>query len=144
MALFLIARLSARLIHPQAGWFAAFACLTMHGFNFQAADARPYALGTVIMAAGLWFLVRWLDGARWRDAASFLVFAALLLPVHPLYWPFYLVFAGYAAARLVTIRVMPSAARTAVGPAFQSSPWDSLLKRPSESICTRAVIGRGW
>ena len=102
VALFLIARLSARLIHPQAGWFAAFACLTMHGFNFQAADARPYALGTVIMAAGLWFLVRWLDRARWRDAASFLVFAALLLPVHPLYWPFYLVFAGYAAARLVT------------------------------------------
>ncbi|HXN47363.1 MAG TPA: glycosyltransferase family 39 protein, partial [Bryobacteraceae bacterium] len=56
LALFLIARLAARLIHPQAAWFAAFLCLAMHGFNFQAADARPYGLGTAVMAAGLWFL----------------------------------------------------------------------------------------
>src|SRR5208283_199571 len=58
LALLLIARLAARLIHPQAAWFAAFACLSMHGFNFQAADARPYGLGMAVMAAGLWFLVR--------------------------------------------------------------------------------------
>ena len=102
VALILIARLSARLIHPQAAWFTAFACLAIHGFNFQAADARPYGLGTAIMAAGMWFLVQWLDRGRWRDAALFLVFAALLLPVHPLYWPFYLVFAGYMVARLVS------------------------------------------
>jgi len=101
LALILIARLAARLIHPQAAWFAAFACLAMHGFNFQAADARPYALGTAVMAAGLWFLVQWLDQGRGRDAVLFLFFAAVLLPVHPLYWPFYLVFAGYAAARLI-------------------------------------------
>ncbi len=100
VALLLIARLSARLIHPQAAWFAAFLCLAMHGFNFQAADARPYALGTMIMAAGLWFLVRWLDNGRARDAALFLLFAALLWPVHPLFGPFYLVFVGYAIARL--------------------------------------------
>ena len=102
VALLLIARLSVRLIHPQAAWFAAFACLAMHGFNFQAADARPYGLGTAVMAAGLWFLVRWLDRGRRRDAALFLLFAALLLPIHPLYWPFYLVFAGYTVARLVS------------------------------------------
>jgi len=101
VALLLIGRLAARLIHPQAAWFAVFACLSLHGFNFQAADARPYGLGTAVMAAGLWFLVRWLDEARWRDAVLFVLFAALLLPVHPLYWPFYLVFAGYAAARLI-------------------------------------------
>lgn len=102
LALVLIARLTARLIHPDAAWFVTFACLAQHAFYFQAADARPYALGTAIMAAGLWFLVRWLDGARWRDALLFLVFAALLWPVHPLYWPFYLVFAGYTIARLVS------------------------------------------
>ena len=101
LALFLIARLASRLIHPQAAWFAAFACLAIHGFNFQAADARPYGLGMAVMAAGLWFLVQWLDRGRGRDAVLFVVFAALLLPVHPLYWPFYLVFAGYAAARLI-------------------------------------------
>ena len=102
VALFLIARLAARLIHPQAAWFAVFACLALHGFNFQAADARPYGLGTGVMAAGLWFLVQWLDRARWRGALLFVLFAALLLPVHPLYWPFHLVFAGYAIARLIS------------------------------------------
>ena len=102
LALFLIARLAARLIHPQAAWFAAFLCLAMRGFNFQAADARPYGLGTALMAAGLWFLVRWFDRGRDRDAALFVFFAALLLPVHPLYWPFYFVFAGYALVRLVS------------------------------------------
>lgn len=98
-ALLLCARLAARLIHPQAAWFAAFACMTEHAFNFQAADARPYALGTAVMAAALWFEVRWLDRARRRDAVLFFLFAALLLPIHPLYWPFLLVFGGYALAR---------------------------------------------
>src|ERR1700751_3737027 len=48
IAIFLIARLAARLINPQAAWFAVFACLSMRGFNDQAADARPYALGTCL------------------------------------------------------------------------------------------------
>ena len=63
MALFLIARLAARLIHPGAAWFAVFVCLSMRGINDQAADARPYALGTCLAAASLWFLIRWLDSA---------------------------------------------------------------------------------
>ncbi len=63
VALFLVARLAARLIHPEAAWMAVFACLAMRGFDFQAADARPYALGTAVMAAAMWFLVRWLDSA---------------------------------------------------------------------------------
>jgi mannosyltransferase len=100
LALCLIGCLAARLIRPEAAWVAVFACLAMHGFTFQAADARPYALGTAILAAGLWFEVLWFDRARWREAALFLVFAALLWRVHPLYWPMYLVFAGYAIARL--------------------------------------------
>jgi len=100
VALFFIARLAARLIHPQAAWFAVFGCLSLRGFNYQAADARPYALGTCVAAAGVWFLVRWLDGARWRDAALFVVCGALLWRVHLIYWPFYLVFTAYAVARL--------------------------------------------
>ena len=45
IALWLIARLAARLIHPRAAWFAVFACLALKGFDYQADDARPYALG---------------------------------------------------------------------------------------------------
>lgn len=102
IALFLIARLAARLIHPSAAWFAVFVCLSMRGFNDQAADARPYALGTCVAAASLWFLIRWFDSARWWDAALFILSAALLWRVHLLFWPFYVALAPYATARLVS------------------------------------------
>jgi hypothetical protein len=101
VTLLLVARLAARLIHPQAGWFAVFACLALKGINYEAADARPYALGMAVAAAGLWFLVRWLDSGGWGDALLFAAFAALLWRVHLLFWPFYVVFALYAVARLV-------------------------------------------
>ena len=101
VALFFIARIGARLIHPEAGWFVAFACLALREFDYQAADARPYALGTCVAAAAVWFLIRWLDGGRWRDALWFALFASLVWRVHLIFWPFYAVFAGYALVRLV-------------------------------------------
>ena len=100
-ALFLIARLAGRLIHPRAAWFVVFACLAMHGFDLQAGDARPYALGTLIAVAGVWFLIRLLDSGKWLDAALFVIFGALLWRVQLVYWPFYLVFAVYTIARLI-------------------------------------------
>lgn len=100
VALFFIARLAARLIHPAAAWFAVFGCLSLRGIDYQAADARPYALGSCVAAAGVWFLVRWFDTCRWRDAALFVLCGALLWRVHLIYWPFYFVFAAYAVARI--------------------------------------------
>jgi hypothetical protein len=101
-ALFLIGRLAARLIHPQATWFAVFACLGLRGLNYHAADARPYALGIMVASAALFFLIRWLDEKRWADAALFVFFAALLWRVHLIYWPFYLVFGFYVLMRIRT------------------------------------------
>jgi hypothetical protein len=101
IALWLAARLAARLIHPAAGWFAVFAALSLRGVDYHAIDARPYALGMMVSAAAIFFLVRWLDTAHWRDAAALVVGAALLWRVHLLFWPFYLVLAAYAAARLL-------------------------------------------
>jgi hypothetical protein len=100
VALWLIARIGAMLIHPDAGWFAAFACLSLHGFNYQAADARPYALGTCVACASLWFLIRWLESARVRDAILFVALASVLWRVHLTFWPLYGVFAIYTLARL--------------------------------------------
>jgi mannosyltransferase len=100
VALWAVARLAARLVDPRAGWFAAFACLALSGFNMQAADARPYALGTATAALGIWFLVRWLDTGGWLDALGFGAMAALLWRVHLLFAPFYLVFGIYALLRL--------------------------------------------
>jgi mannosyltransferase len=99
-ALFLIAKITARLIHPDAAWFAVFLCIAMREFNSQAADARPYALAMLVAAASLWLLIRWLDDPRWADAALFVVAASLLWRVHLILWPMYLLFALYAAVRL--------------------------------------------
>jgi Dolichyl-phosphate-mannose-protein mannosyltransferase len=99
VSLFVIARLAVRFIHPQAGWVAVFLCFIPHEFTRQATDARPYGLATCVALCGIWFLVRWLDQGAWRDAALFAVFAALLLHVHLIYWPFYAVFAFYALLR---------------------------------------------
>jgi len=100
IALFLVARLSARLIHPKATWFAVFACLALRGINYQAADARSYAVGTCVAAASFLFLIRWLDSAGWVDALLFAIFAGLLWRVHLIFWPLYIVFAIYALVRL--------------------------------------------
>jgi len=100
IALWLIGLLAARLVHPAAGWFAVFAALSIRGIDYFAIDARPYGLGIMVASACLYFLVRWLDSARWREAAFFVLFAALVWRVHLLYWPFYLVIAIYAATRL--------------------------------------------
>jgi hypothetical protein len=100
IALAFIARLAARLIHPQAGWFAAFACFAFHGINYEAADARPYALGICCAAAALYFLVRWLDSGRWAFGLMFAACGALVWLVHLIYWPFYLLIGLYALIRL--------------------------------------------
>ena len=99
IALFFIGRVAARLIHPEAAWFAVFACLTLRVFNYEAADARAYALGTCVAAASLWLLIRWLDSGKWLDGILFLAAGALLWRVHLVYWPFYFVYAIYFLAR---------------------------------------------
>ena len=99
MALMLVALLVRRLIHPHAWWFAIFACFALKGIDYEAANARPYAMGMCVAAAGLYFLVRWFDEGRLWDAALFVIFAALLWRVHLIFWPFYVVFALYALMR---------------------------------------------
>jgi len=96
LALFFVSRIVARVVHPDAAWFAVFTCLAIPGIDYFAIDAKPYALGMCCAAGALYFLVRWLDSARWLDALWFLLLAALLWRVQQVYWPFYLVFAIYA------------------------------------------------
>lgn len=110
----LFARLAARLIHPGAAWFAVFACLALPGINYQAANARPYALGMCVFAAALLLLVRWLDSGTWIAAVLFAAAAALVLYIHLLFWPSCLVFALYAAVRFLRRETSVSWARAAV------------------------------
>ena len=99
VALFFIAKLAARLIHPDAAWFAVFASLGMRGIDYHAADARPYALGICVAVVALYALVRWLDTAKLLYAAAFVAAGALLWRVQLIYWPYYLALALYAAFR---------------------------------------------
>jgi dolichyl-phosphate-mannose-protein mannosyltransferase len=99
-ALFLIGKIAARLIHPDAAWFAVFLCLALREFDSQADDARPYALAMLVAAGSLWLLIRWLDTAHWIYAVSFVIVASLLWRVHLILWPMYILFALYAAVRL--------------------------------------------
>jgi hypothetical protein len=113
-ALFLIAKITARLIHPDAAWFAVFLCIAMREFNSQADDARPYALAMLVAATSLWLLIRWLDDARWTDAALFVVAASLLWRVHLILWPMYILFAVYAAVRVARQDTKVGWLRTAI------------------------------
>jgi hypothetical protein len=100
-AVLVVSRVASRLVHPSAGWFSAFACLALSGINYQAADARPYALGSCLWAVSIFCLVRWLDSAKWRDGLLFALFAALVWRVQLVFWPFYIVAALYAFVRLL-------------------------------------------
>ena len=100
-ALWFLARIARRLLHAEAAWLAVFGCLSFRAFDYQAADARPYALGTCVVSAGVWFLIRWLDSGRWRDAALFAAAAALVCQVHLAFWPMCLMFALMAGIRLL-------------------------------------------
>ncbi len=92
MALWFTARIAARLIAPEAAWFAVFGCLCIADFNFYAGDARPYALGIFIATASMWLLLRWIDSGEWLDAGLFWLMAALLWRVHLAFWAFYPVY----------------------------------------------------
>lgn len=102
IALFVVARLAARLIHPNAAWFAVFACLAFGNFDYNAAEARPYALGICVVCLAIYFLVQWLDTASIKHGLLFLFLAAFLWWVHLVYWVVYPVFVFYTAWRLVT------------------------------------------
>jgi hypothetical protein len=97
-----IAGIAARLIDPRAAWIAVFACMAFKQFNYQAADARPYALGSLVLACAVLLLIRWLDSGRMRDGLFFAATASLLWWVHLIFWPFYLLFALYAGFRIFT------------------------------------------
>lgn len=113
-ALLAIAALASRLIGPLAGWIAVFGCLTSRNFDFQAADARPYALGTLILSVALLELVRWLDSGYWRHGLLFTVCAAMLWWVHLIFWPFYLIFLIYGAWRVLNGNIQASRGQIAL------------------------------
>ncbi len=95
----LFARIAKRLIHPEAGWFAVFACLALPGINYQAANARPYAVGMLVFASAVLLLLRWLESGRWSLGVLFAIAAAVPVYFHLLFWPTSFVLLVYAVVR---------------------------------------------
>jgi hypothetical protein len=42
--LWFVFRLAVRFIHPEVGWFKVFACFSLRGINYQAADAPSLSI----------------------------------------------------------------------------------------------------
>jgi len=96
--LWFLYRLAARLIDRSAAPVVCFffVCAT----SFFAIDARPYALGLLCLTASVWALVKWLDRNRPRDAALYVVGAALVVYTHVILSAGMLAGLAYAVVRL--------------------------------------------
>lgn len=99
-ALLALAGIAARTLGKHTAWFVVFACLAMRNFNYEAADARPYALGSFVLVFAILLLIRWLDSGRTRDGLLFALMASLLWWVHLVFWPFYILFILYTGWRI--------------------------------------------
>jgi 4-amino-4-deoxy-L-arabinose transferase-like glycosyltransferase len=74
-----------RLVDRETGLLGSLVFVCFEETVFAAADARPYALALLMLAAHMLMLLRWLDRGRFRDAAAYTVFAALTVYAHPLF-----------------------------------------------------------
>lgn len=99
LALFLLYRLSRRLLGPDSALAAVvvFACLDR--VIYAAGDARPYALVLAASAASTLALVAWLDSGRWWNAALYGMTAGLVIHAQYLAGVILLVHALYLRAR---------------------------------------------
>lgn len=100
LAAFLLYRLGRRLLNPEAALLASLVFVTWKEVAFAAADARPYAMGLLLIIAAMLLLVRWLETGRWADGLGYILLASLTVYTHYLFAPMFLVHALYAVQRL--------------------------------------------
>lgn len=103
-AVWLLFRLASRLfdLETAALSIVVFACLQAIVEN--AANARPYALGLLVVVASTLELIRWLDTGRRRNLLLFALFAAAVPYFHYLFATIFIVHAIYACYRIKTER----------------------------------------
>ena len=152
---FLLYRLARTLISREAARLTVLAFAATQTVAFEASEARPYAIATMVTIASTLALVRWLDdGRRWSRA---LVYALLAIAVVWMHYLFALVLVAHGVYALIRLRrgeTEASARRLAavgviltagiVPLAIQlASLWDrrSSLSIPSEgSVETFAIV----
>ena len=101
VGVYLLYRLAARLIGRDGARAATLVFVCSEAVAFAAGDARPYALGTMAIIAGGWFLVRWWDNRTISDGIAFAVSASFIVHMHYVLAAALMVFVVYAFYRLL-------------------------------------------
>jgi hypothetical protein len=96
----LLFRLGTRLFDRETGVLALVVFASLQEMSKTAANARPYALGLLVVVGSMLQLVRWLDTGRMRNMLGYAGLAAAILYFHYLFAPVYLVQAAYALYRV--------------------------------------------
>jgi hypothetical protein len=99
-AAFVIYRLAKRLVHVEVARIAVITFAVWPSIAFAASDARPYALATLAVVASTWALIAWLDAAGFWWAMLYVVLAASIPFVHPVFGIVLIPQAVYALARI--------------------------------------------
>jgi hypothetical protein len=99
-AVWLIHRIGRRLFDRETARIAVLAFAVWPSVVFAASDARPYALGVLVVTAAMFALIRWLDDGRVGTAIAYVVCAVLMPYVHPVFGVVLIPGWWYAAARI--------------------------------------------
>ena len=98
----LIYRLALTLINREAARLTVLAFAATQTVAFEASEARPYAIATMVTIASTFALVRWLDdGRRWSRA---LVYALLAIAVVWMHYLFALVLVAHGVYAVIRLR----------------------------------------
>jgi hypothetical protein len=100
VAALLIYRIARRLIDVETARIAVITFAVWPSIAFAASDARPYALATLAAVASAWALVVWLDSPRVWKATCYVVLAAIVPYVHPVFGLVLIPEMIYALARI--------------------------------------------
>jgi mannosyltransferase len=102
-AAWLLFRLAARLFDRETGLLTLVVFASLQEMSKTAANARPYALGLLVVVGSVLQLVRWLDTGRMRNMLGYTVLAAAILYFHYLFASVYFVHAAYAFYRVRSV-----------------------------------------
>ena len=91
--------IAKRFFDKEVGRLAVIAFVAWNLVAFEASNARPYALGTLLVTGAAWALIAWLDRGGIRRAIVFVLLAALVPYVHPFLALIFFPYAIYAVLR---------------------------------------------
>lgn len=106
-AVWLLFRLGTRLFDRETAAFSVVVFVSLQEMFATAANARPYALGLLLVVASTWELVRWLDTNRKRNLVLYILLAATVPYFHYLFATIFIVHGIYAWYRVRTQGTRP-------------------------------------